>query len=153
MTVYFIRHASAGTRSPSHDDLDRPLDLVGQKQAEGIIELLGEQGITKVYSSRAVRCVQTVEPLAAHLGLETEIHPALVEGQSATMAVHLARTLAKQGTTAALCSHGDIIPDSIQTLAREGMVISGPRSWAKGSTWQLTTRGGDFTEARFLGPY
>ena len=67
--------------------------------------------------------------------------------------MHLARTLAQSDITAALCSHGDIIPDMIQTLAREGMVITGPRGWAKGSTWQLNTRGADITEAKFLGPF
>lgn len=153
MAIFLIRHASAGTRTPSHDDLDRPLDDLGFEQAQGIVELLGDRGITEVYSSRAVRCVQTVEPLAAHLGLTVEEEPALLEGQSATMAIHLARTLAQAGTTAAFCSHGDIIPDAIQTLAREGMVISSQRSWAKGSTWELATRGSDITQANFLGPY
>lgn len=153
MTLFLVRHASAGTRTPTDDDLDRPLDQVGFQQAADLVELLGERGVTEIYSSRAVRCVQTVKPLASHLGLDVEVHPSLVEGQSATMAIHLARTLAQADTTAVFSSHGDIIPDSIQTLAREGMVIVGPRSWAKGSTWELTTRGGDITEARFLGPY
>ncbi len=153
MTLFLVRHASAGTRSPTSNDLDRPLDAIGADQAAAIVELLGDRGITEIYSSRAVRCVQTVEPLAAHLGIETQVHPALVEGQSATMAVHLARTLAKADTTAVFSSHGDIIPDLIQTLAREGMVIVGQRAWAKGSTWELRTRGGDITEAHFLGPY
>lgn len=153
MTLYLIRHASAGTRSETDDDLDRTLDPAGFVQAKAITELLGDNGITEVYSSRATRCVQTVEPLAEALGLDVQIDPSLVEGQSATMAVHLVRTLAQAGTSAALCSHGDIIPDTIQTLAREGMVIVGPRSWAKGSTWELSTRGGDITSAQFLGPY
>jgi len=87
------------------------------------------------------------------LGIDVEAHPALLEGQTATMAVHLARELATDDTTAVLSSHGDIIPDMIQTLAREGVVIVGPRAWAKGSTWELRTRGGDITEAEFLGPF
>ncbi len=155
MTLYLVRHASAGTRGHfgSGNDLDRPLDAVGHDQASGLISLLGDKGITQVYSSAAVRCVETVVPLAEHLGVEVEIEPALLEGQSATMALHLLRTLAQSNTTAALCSHGDIIPDAIQTLAREGMVIAGQRAWAKGSTWELRTRGNDITEATFLGPY
>jgi len=155
MTVYFVRHASAGSRGSTsgRDDLSRQLDEVGQEQARGLIKLLGPSGVTEVYSSSATRCVETVTPLAEHLDLDVQIDPGLVEGQSATMAVHLVRTLASQGTTAVLCSHGDIIPDSIQTLAREGMVIVGPRGWAQGSTWELRTRGGDITEAEFLGPF
>lgn len=155
MTLYFVRHASAGTRgSFGHgNDLERELDPAGVVQANALVELLGDRGVTAVYSSEAMRCVQTVEPLAAHLGLQVEQAPSLTEGQAATMAVHLVRSLAASDTTAALCSHGDIIPDSIQTLAREGMVIVGPRAWAKGSTWELRTRGGDITEAEFLGPF
>ena len=65
----------------------------------------------------------------------------------------LVRDLARDGTTAALCSHGDIIPDLIQILARQGMTIVGPRSWAKGSTWELRTKGSDIVQAEFLGPY
>lgn len=153
MSLFLVRHASAGTRTKSHDDLDRPLDPTGFDQAHAIVDLLGDRGVTEIHTSRAVRCVQTVEPLGEHLNIEVQTHPALLEGQSAEMAVHAARLLAKADTTAVFCSHGDIIPDMIQTLAREGMVIVGPRSWAKGSTWELTTRGGDIAEARFLGPF
>ena len=155
MPIYLTRHASAGTRgSLGHNsDLDRTLDAVGHEQAEGIVNLLGDVGVTAIYTSRAARCRQTIEPLGQKLDVEVVQHDALLEGQSATAAVHLARTLAQSDITAALCSHGDIIPDMIQTLAREGTVIVGPRAWAKGSTWELRTRGGDITEAEFLGPY
>ncbi len=155
MTLFFIRHASAGSRgSLGHDnDLARPLDAVGHDQARAIVDLLGDKAITEVYSSEATRCIETVEPLAARCGTKVVVDPSLTEGQSATMAIHLARQLAANNTNAALSSHGDIIPDLIQTLAREGMVIVGQRAWAKGSTWELRTRGGDITEAHFLGPY
>lgn len=155
MTLYLIRHASAGTRgSLGHaDDLDRPIDALGHDQSAHVATILADRGVERVFSSGAKRCVQTVEPLARAIGVDVEVHDALMEGQSATMAIHLGRTLAREGTTAAFCSHGDIIPDMIQTLAREGMRIVGPRAWAKGSTWELRTRGGDLTEAHFLGPY
>lgn len=155
MTLFLVRHASAGTRGQDgpENDLQRPLDAVGYDQANAIATLLGERDVQAIYTSSATRCVQTVEPLGSRASLDVVEEPALLEGQSATMAIHLMRTLARSGTTAALCSHGDIIPDAIQTLAREGMVIVGQRAWAKGSTWELRTRGGDITEAQFLGPY
>jgi len=155
MTLYLVRHASAGTRGSlgPHNDLTRTLDQLGHDQAAHVVELLGERGVERIYSSGAVRCVETVEPLRTALGLDVEVHEALLEGQSATMAIHLARSLATDHTTAVLCSHGDIIPDMVQTLAREGMIIVGQRAWAKGSTWEIRTRGGDLTEAHFLGPY
>ncbi len=153
-TLYLIRHASAGTRGVfSGTDLDRPLDAVGIDQANSIAERFGDTGITAIYSSRATRCVQTVEPLATAVGTDVEVDDSLVEGQSSAAAIGLMRRLVAEGTTAALCSHGDIIPDSIERLAREGMVISGVRGWAKGSTWELETRGNDIVLARFLGPF
>lgn len=155
MTLYLVRHASAGTRGSlgPDDDLDRPLDPLGHDQSAQLVELLSNCGVTRIFSSRATRCVETVEPLAATLDLDVEVEPSLLEGQSATMAIHLARTLAADETTAVFSSHGDIIPDMIQTLAREGMIIAGQRGWAKGSTWEIRTRGGDLTEAHFLGPF
>jgi phosphohistidine phosphatase SixA len=155
MTLFLVRHASAGPRGSlgPHADLDRPLDALGIEQARYVATLLSGRSVKRIFSSRAVRCVQTIEPLAMRLGIDVEAHPALLEGQTATMAVHLARELATDDMTAVFSSHGDIIPDMIQTLAREGMVIVGPRSWAKGSTWELRTRGGGITEAEFLGPY
>lgn len=154
-SLYLVRHASAGGRRTSgyDNDLARPLDALGVDQANGLIGLLGDKGVAQIYSSEALRCIQTVEPLAAHLDTSVAIDSALTEGQSATMAIHLARTLVAAGTTAVFASHGDIIPDMIQVLAREGMVIIGQRGWSKGSTWELRTRGGDITEAHFLGPF
>jgi phosphohistidine phosphatase SixA len=155
MTLFLVRHASAGSRGSlgAANDHKRALDAVGHEQAAHIVDLLRFRGIKEIYSSSALRCVETVTPLAEELGLNVEVHPALIEGQSADGAVHLARTLAGQGTTAVFSSHGDIIPDMIQTMAREGLMIVGQRAWAKGSTWEIRSRGGDLTEAHFLGPY
>lgn len=154
MTLYLVRHATAGKRG-KHDgpDLERPLDSRGREQADKVAELLGGRGIEQVLSSRALRCIDTVRPLADSLGLEVETHPALLEEQSAQACVTLVRDLAARSVEAALCSHGDIIPDVIEELARQGLSIVGHRAWAKGSTWQLETRGTDIVEARFLGPF
>ncbi len=154
MTLYLIRHARAGKRGlgPSND-LERELDERGRDQASSVVDLIGDEPIKQVFSSSATRCMQTVEPLAQHLGLFVEEHDTLLEGQSAARAVDWMHELARSRTVAALCSHGDIIPDAIQMLAREGMVIIGPRAWAKGSTWRLNVRGGDIVSAEFLGPF
>lgn len=154
MCLYLVRHASAGKRGDGFkNDLERPLDSRGREQADHIARLLADVGVTSIYSSMAVRCTQTMMPLGTKLGLDIVEHPALMEGHGATAAVALLRDFALAGETAVLCSHGDVIPDSIQTLAREGMVILGQRAWSKGSTWRLDTRGTDFVSATFLGPF
>ena len=155
MTQYLVRHASAGNRAGNTDrsDLERALDEAGVKQSQIIVDRLAHQPIDQVLSSAAIRCVQTVQPLAEALGTTVDVDAALMEGQSASAAVVLRHELANTGRNAVLCSHGDIIPDTIQTLGREGMSINGLRGWAKGSIWQLDTRGRDIVAASFMGPF
>jgi 8-oxo-dGTP diphosphatase len=151
MTVYLVRHASAGKRGSAPNDLERNLDARGLRQASAVATLLGDAGIKRLIASPAARCIQTLHPLACHLGLEIEIADALLEGQSVAPAVEMARALAVDGTTAALCSHRALIPGMIDELEREGVHIIGRRGWAKGSTWRLETRARDILSARYLG--
>jgi 8-oxo-(d)GTP phosphatase len=99
-----VRHASAGDRYQwAGDDRHRPLDKKGRRQAEKIAEALGAEDVRRVVSSPAVRCVQTVEPLAAVFGLEVEIDNRLAEGAGGS-AHELVETV---GVVA--CTHGDVI--------------------------------------------
>lgn len=153
MPLYLTRHASAGKRGTfTGHDLERPLDSVGRDQAREIASRLVDRGIDAIYSSPAARCVDTIEPLAEKLGLVVQVDSALAEGQSARMAVHLLRRLARNSITGVLCSHGDIIPDAIEWLERDGMQIQGERRWPKGSTWKLDTIDARIVSAVFLGP-
>ena len=61
------------------DDRLRPLDGRGRNQASRLPELLGDYEIARVLSSPAVRCVQTVEPLARSRGLDIEVREELSE--------------------------------------------------------------------------
>lgn len=148
MTLYVVRHASAGKRSRFvGEDLDRPLDDVGAAQAEALAAALGAAPIGAVLSSAALRCRQTVEPLAARLGLGVQIEPSLTEGADPAIALEILRSA--PGTVVA-CSHGDIIPELIRLLTRrEGMPLEGKRGGAKGSVWRLDRRGRDFVGARY----
>lgn len=154
MAIFLIRHGSAGVRDtdPNNSDIDRPLDELGFEQADLIADLLADEGAKRVLSSPAMRCRQTLAPLATRIGVEVEDAAALLEGQDISSAVALIRALADSGESVAICSHSAIIPDTIEALAREGMVIVGPRIWAKGSTWKLTTRGRDIVSAAVFDP-
>ena len=99
-----LRHASAGDRDHwAGDDEHRPLDEKGRRQAEKIAEALAAEDVRRVVSSPYVRCVQTVEPLAAALGLEVELDDRLAEGGDGS-----ARALLDEGGVVA-CTHGDVI--------------------------------------------
>ncbi len=140
MTVFLIRHAHAGRRSAwSGDDQLRPLSERGSEQARGIALLLAERGITRVASSPATRCIETVEPLATTLGLEVAVDAQLAEGADPRDVV--AAVLADPETRA-LCAHGDLIPDVIRRLVDIGMRARGSSRCQKGSVWEIEVVGG-----------
>ena len=136
MTVYLVRHASAGVRDDRDpDDDDRALDETGHLQSEKLAEWLRHEPVTRILSSPFERCRQTVEPLAKQLGLEVEIDDRLAEGAPVERSWDLLESLA--GTTAVLCSHGDVIPDLVRRAQLRGMHVPGKSGCAKGSVWTL----------------
>ncbi len=150
MTLYVVRHASAGARGQyDGDDLERPLDTSGRAQSTTIAAALSDRPIGRLLSSGAVRCVQTLDPLAESLGLPVEVHDALIEGGPTVYAVELLRDMAVEDGDVVLCSHGDVIPPMLETLLGEGMVVVGRQGCEKGSIWQLEERGRDIVSARY----
>jgi 8-oxo-dGTP diphosphatase len=103
-----LRHAAAKERYEwPGDDWHRPLTKKGRRQAEELATALATDDVRRVVSSPYVRCVQTVEPLAAALGLEVELDDRLAEG--AGMAAQA--LLEEDGVVA--CTHGDVIYDLV----------------------------------------
>ncbi|HET6793944.1 MAG TPA: phosphoglycerate mutase family protein [Acidimicrobiales bacterium] len=135
MAFIIIRHASAGERGTwGNDDLDRPLDRRGEAQALGLVAVLAAYPLDRVLSSPALRCVQTVAPLASRRELEVEAADSLLEG-AGDKADPLADSL--WGAAVAVCTHGDIVPVLLDSaVRRRGFTIDAPR-WEKGSCWVL----------------
>src|SRR5918997_2740018 len=95
MTVYLVRHAVAVGRSDwSAPDRQRPLTKKGERQALGLVDLLAHADIHRVSTSPAVRCRDTVAPLASKFGLALHDAEELAEGAKAKEAVELAYRLA-----------------------------------------------------------
>ena len=145
VTVYLVRHASAGVRNDAdpHDD-DRPLDDDGLRQAAQLAEWLRHEPVRRIVTSPYLRCRQTVEPLAAALGLTVEVDDRLGEGtpveDSWGLLAGLAGTPGANGTAGdavVLCSHGDVIPDLVRRAQGRGMLVPGKSGCAKGSAWIL----------------
>jgi 8-oxo-dGTP diphosphatase len=151
--LLLVRHGRAGHRSEwDGDDRARPLSRRGWKQAEGLVNVLAEYDVDRILSSPYVRCVQTVEPLSRVRGVKIEEADELVEGNS-HKAVELVRGLAEGAGTVVACSHGDVIPDIVEHLARtDDMHMPLEVRWAKGSTWVLTAHHGRFEDAKYLPP-
>jgi 8-oxo-dGTP diphosphatase len=145
MALVLVRHAKAGSRSAwAQDDEIRPLTGAGVRQAEALAERLAAEPVARVLSSRFVRCVQTVAPLAERLGLEVEHHPALAEEAELDDTEALLAELA--GSEAALCTHGNVMSALLDRLRWRGVeLVAAPRGGGggKGSLWRLEGNGGD----------
>ncbi|HET6964716.1 MAG TPA: phosphoglycerate mutase family protein [Acidimicrobiales bacterium] len=152
MPVIVVRHAHALSRSKwEGDDAARTLSARGHQQARLLAATLLELKPTRILSSPYVRCVDTVRPLAQAAGLDVELRDELAEGEGRA-AVELLRRLAADDNPV-LCSHGDVIPDILVTLANEDGVDLGPSPQVqKGSVWLLYGEGGRFSAATYLEP-
>ena len=150
MTVYLIRHASAGSRDDRDpSDLERPLDAQGMDQAQHLAEVLDGIRPVRVLSSPALRCQQTVAPLAAAAGLPVEVADALCEGTDIEDSWALLEWAARQDGDVVLCSHGDVIPELIRRAQLRGMEVPGPGGCSKGSIWALRWDGDRFASGRY----
>ena len=149
--LYVVRHADAGQRAEwDGPDTTRPLSGRGERQATGLREALADSGATRLLASPFRRCVQTLEPLADELGLTVEPDDRLVEGTGAHGALSLAAEVGD--TNAVFCSHGDVIPDLLDRLVRDGVKLKDELRWQKASTWVLHRDGDRFTKGRYLPP-
>jgi phosphohistidine phosphatase SixA len=105
VTLVLLRHAWAGDRERwEGDDRRRPLDERGQAQALALVDLLAPYPADRLLSSPYLRCVQTLEPLAAARGLRVEPHEQLAEKRQERDGLALVRSLA--GADAIVCTHG-----------------------------------------------
>ena len=150
MAIYLVRHAKAGQRNRwDGPDQQRPLSKAGRAQAEALAAWLVNQPVPRILSSPYTRCIQTVEPLGEKLDLKVEVTEVLSEATAFEPALELLATLPDHSV---LCSHGDLIPDVMEALARRGTVIDGPADWRKGSTWVLTREEGTIGRAHAVPP-
>jgi 8-oxo-dGTP diphosphatase len=149
--IYLVRHAKAGLRSAwSGPDEERPLTRRGRKQARRLVDRFQALDLERIVSSPYVRCVETVEPLAAARGLRIETATELAEGQEVDRLVGWMGALDERPI--ALCGHGTEIRALIQHLEGSGTSIEGERGIGKGSVWVLERKRGRFVSARYLPP-
>lgn len=120
--LIFLRHARAGDRRRwSGADRDRPLDPAGEEQAAKLADLLGCFGPSRIISSPATRCVQTVEWYADLIDADIEISKALaapdqVTDQAAGDPRQLVLDAIEQGAPAVFCGHGETLPGLVAWL-------------------------------------
>ncbi len=153
VTVLLVRHARAGRRDRwAGDDRLRPLSKKGRRQAEGIAELLAPwlkvDTTALVLSSPWVRCVQTLEPAAAAIGVPIIGEERLGEGMGEAASAALGGWLAERPVV--VCSHGDVVNAVLRRLQADGLELGSAPASAKGSVWVLEGTTGVVERARYL---
>lgn len=119
--IIALRHAKAVARENWKDaDSVRPLSSRGQRQAKAIVGPLRAFGVRKIVTSDAVRCVETVSPLAAATGRKIT-RTALISQDAWEQGASDLRTVVgkrvRAGKPAVLCSHGPVLPGILTELA------------------------------------
>jgi 8-oxo-dGTP diphosphatase len=145
---YLVRHAKAGSRERwTAPDSGRPLTPPGQIQAAALVDVLRPTA-RAVWSSPYVRCVETVAPLAAALGLRVEEDDRLAEGADPAWA--LAQLVSVPGSV--LCTHGDIMASVVMTLADAHVPMVGGLQWGKAGTWAFDISHGQIVGGLYRPP-
>ena len=148
-TLYFVRHAKAGSRTNwEKDDRVRPLSKSGLKQADALVSVLAPFAVSAVLSSPYERCVQTVEPLARARRLRVQETRHLAEGARLKGAFRFIEDPELDDTV--LCTHGDVIQELVEDLIRRRIVQASHLSLDKGSTWVVEVEDGSPVGARYI---
>ncbi len=123
--LVILRHAKAEPRGAwrHQDDQQRPLTAVGRRRAERLREVLAAYTPTRLVTSPSVRCRDTLAPYAAAAGLRLPTKQGLSEEGYAARperaSRHLGRLL-ERAEPAAICTHGPVLPELLESLARRG---------------------------------
>jgi 8-oxo-dGTP diphosphatase len=120
--LLIVRHAHARSRKTWRtDDSDRPLKADGERQAQRLVPLLSAYGVTRLISSDAERCVDTLLPYAnSRKKVALSLERALSEDAAdAAQIEKIMRTTLKSDKRIAICSHRPVLPLIFEALGIE----------------------------------
>jgi len=115
-----VRHGKAADkRKWKGDDADRPLTSRGIAQAAALAHVLGAWAPKRIISSPALRCVTTVAPLSAAIGVPVKRDEGISQKAWEDGDAEVRRVVGKRvrvGKTAVLCSHNPVLPTIIREI-------------------------------------
>ncbi|HET6963492.1 MAG TPA: phosphoglycerate mutase family protein [Acidimicrobiales bacterium] len=162
MRMVVVRHGEAEPKKGwTGPDDQRPLVARGQRQADRLGKVIGGLPPTRIISSPAVRCVQTVQPLADRYGLPVEVDESL-STEAGKAAADLCRQLASSDGSAArdgqednivLCTHREVLVDLLPRLSEQAKVkLRGRPPGAKGGAWVIRWDSGHLQKIDYRPP-
>ncbi|WP_407341907.1 SixA phosphatase family protein [Pengzhenrongella phosphoraccumulans] len=149
--MILVRHAHAGHKADwDRDDNLRPLTARGLVQAESLVRSLADDEIAVVWTSAAVRCRQTVEPLAAARGVVVQDHALLAKDGSVDELLDW--ILSNPTAPWALCTHGEVLHELLIVARSSGRVTAPARATEKGAAWRVRQHEDGATALEYVPP-
>lgn len=139
--LVLLRHAKALDRNEWRgDDGDRPLIQIGQLQAKRLLSTLQVFGIEEIHSSAAVRCYETVTPIARSLQLDlifAEDLSEYVHSKNPDKPFKYINKLMKVNSNIIACSHNPILPEILNRLIEKSGIESSQIKLEPGDAWVI----------------
>lgn len=141
-----LRHTKAvGRTSWNRLDGQRPLSPRGIADAERLRAPLAAFGPTRIMSSDAVRCTDSVLPYARDRGLTAELEPLLSEEgytDAPERAAAVVRKLLADDEPAVVCSHRPVLPELLAAATEQARCVVPSEQLPPGGFHVLHHRGG-----------
>ena len=122
--LIILRHTQAIKRASwgRKPDTNRPLAADGKRHAKALIPILAAYGIDELYSSDAVRCVDTLAPYAdsrkLSIQLERQFSEEGYDGKKRG-SLKLLNNLMANHAAAVLCTHRPVLPELLDHVQRQ----------------------------------
>lgn len=147
--LVLLRHAKAITRAEwQGEDEDRPLSALGQIQAHRMAAQFVDFELKKIYTSDAVRCLDTVKELSESLDIELQITKHLSEyvyNKKPERAIEYAKEILyadiKEDRNILVCSHNPVLPLMLARLLKHSKIEPEIKHLKPGQAWVLEFNG------------
>lgn len=126
--LILLRHSKAvGREEWAGEDLDRPLSSVGERQAQRLISNFAPFAVEEIHSSSAVRCYETITPMARDLNIDfffTDSLSEYVYQRNADRTISYIHRLLMNDYPTIVCSHNPILPRVVSSFVEKfGMEV------------------------------
>jgi 8-oxo-dGTP diphosphatase len=137
--LILLRHAKAIERQEwAGEDTDRPLSSLGERQAKRLLSNFLPYAVEEIHSSSAVRCYETITPMARGLSVDFFFTDSLTEevfSKNQERPIKYVHRLLVNDYTTMVCSHNPILPGIVSSFVDKFGVAVEETKLEPGDAW------------------
>jgi 8-oxo-dGTP diphosphatase len=137
--LILLRHAKAIERQEwAGEDTDRPLSSLGERQAKRLLSNFLPYAVEEIHSSSAVRCYETITPMARGLSVDFFFTDSLTEeafSKNQERPIKYVHRLLVNDYTTMVCSHNPILPRIVSSFVDKFGVAVEETKLEPGDAW------------------